>query len=258
MYRALVVLLAVGACGRRDFDARIDAATSHDATFDGITGHDEDGDGFPDSIDPCPHVAGDLTDTDGDGVGDACDPNPGVASEHWALFATMQAGDTAFDDITGFDQEADAIHVNTSGNTSISLTRSLGRVRIDLGWTVHAVVGGAVQHQVAYGVDNAAATEYYFGELNDNGMGLHDAAIFQYDGTSGYTPLDSQDEGAFHTGDGYNRMDYDTTTQFQTGWTGQLYTLTAATPAYIGGTDVRLALNGVDISIRYLAVIATN
>src|SRR6185312_2975217 len=122
------------------------------------------------------------------------------------LFATMQAGDTAFDDITGFDQEADSIHVTTTGNISPAVTMSVNRARIDLGWTVHTVVGGAVQHQVAFGVDRAAATEYYFGELNDNGMGLHDAAIVQFDGTSGYTSLDTQDEGAFHIGDGHNRM----------------------------------------------------
>jgi len=261
MSRALVVLLALGACGRRDFDALIDAAgdaTSHDATFDGVTAHDEDGDGFPDSIDPCPHVAGDLTDTDGDGVGDACDIHPNTPTEHWVLFATMQAGDTAFDDITGFDQQADAIHITTTGNVSPALTMNLNRVRVDLGWTVNAVVGGAVQHQVAYGLDNAAATEFYFGELNDNGMGLHDAAIVQFDGTSGYTSLDSQDDGAFHPGDGYSRMDFDTTMHLQTGWTGQLYTLNAATPAYLGGTDARFAINGVDISIRYLAVITSN
>ena len=192
MYRVLVVLLALGGCGRRDFDERIDAAVTHDATFDGVTGHDEDGDGFPDSIDPCPHVAGDLTDTDGDGVGDACDPNPTTATEHWVLFATMQAGDTAYNDITGTMQEAGLARF--VGDNAPYLTFAIANARIDLGWEVHALVGTG-QHQVAFGVDNATQPVYYFGELNENSMTIHDAAIVSYDSVNQYQTLAGMESG---------------------------------------------------------------
>jgi hypothetical protein len=36
-------------------------------------------------------------------------PNPTIPTEHWVKFATMQPGDTAFDDLTGLTQEADSV-----------------------------------------------------------------------------------------------------------------------------------------------------
>jgi hypothetical protein len=253
----LLVLLALGACGRRDFDAVVDAAAhTLDGPPDSAPGHDEDADGIPDTMDPCPHVAGDLTDTDGDGVGDACDPNPAMPIDHWALFATMQPGDTAFDSssIAGTVQQADALQF--VGDNAPYLTMPLGNARIDLGWEVNAVVG-AGQHQVALGVDNTGP-EYYFAELNENVMGVHDAAILQYDATNSYVALASMDSGVFHTGVGLMRLDAGSTHAVVTGWTGQTYSLTATTAAYQGGTGIRFALNGVDVSIRYLAIIVTN
>jgi hypothetical protein len=248
----VVVLLALAACGRVDFAER-----TLDAAADGVvaTGHDEDGDGIPDSQDPCPHVAGTTLDSDNDGVGDDCDPNPTTPTEHWVKFATMQTGDIAFDDISGFVQEADSIRAPSDAAPYITLP--VTKVRIDMGWTVHAVVGTG-QHQVAFGVDeNTGTPEYYFAELNQAIGGTHDAAIYQYD-SSGYTLLDGIDPGAFHAGDGLMRMDCDTTHHLFTGWTGQMYTVTAATPAYAGGKGIRFAFNGIDVSINYLAIIATN
>jgi hypothetical protein len=258
--RAAAVLLALGvlgACGRRDFDARVDATASmtHDGAPDStVIGHDEDGDGFPDSIDPCPHVAGDLADTDGDGVGDACDPNPTIASEHWLLFATMQAGQTAFDDITGSLQEADSLRFGS--DAAPILTAALTDVRIDVGWEIHALTGTG-QHQIAFGVQNDAAAEYYFCELNDNMAGA-DAAIFSYDSTASYVKLAGQVPPAFHTGVGLTRLDAGLTHHLHTGWVGETYEATASTPAYQGGTSIRFALNGIDVSVRYLAIIAAN
>jgi hypothetical protein len=249
--RVVALLVALVACGRLDFAERTPDATPV------AVGHDEDGDGIPDPMDPCPHVAmGGTTDTDGDGVGDACDPNPTVPSEHWVKFATMQAGDTAFDDITGFTQEADSIRASNS--PAPYLTMPLGKVRIDMGWVVHSVVGTG-QHQVALGVDeNTGVAEYYFAELDDNGIGMHYASITQYDSTTGYMGLATMDPGAFHAGAGLTRLDVDTTHTLLTGWTGQMYNLTAATPAYAGGKGIRFALNGIDVSVNYLAIIATN
>jgi hypothetical protein len=255
----IVALLVVAGCGRLHFAESSDAAgdTTADTRPDMAMalGHDEDGDGIPDSLDPCPHVAGDATDTDGDGVGDACDPNGGSPTEHWVLFATMQAGNTGFDDVTGFTQEADSIRI--AGNVFPNLTMPIGKYRIDLGFDIHAIVGTG-QHQVALGVDDPSGTEYYFGELNDNGAGGYDAAIVQYDGTTGYTTLDGQNSGAFHTGSGLIRLDVGPAHKLYTGWTGQMYMLNASTPAYVSGDYIRFAFNGTDISIRYIAIIATN
>jgi len=249
--RVVALLFALAACGRLDFAER-----TFDAASDTVTGHDEDGDGIPDSLDPCPHVAGTTLDTDSDGVGDDCDPNPTTPSEHWVLFATMQPGDVGFDDSSMFLQEADSLRSTNIAAPYVTLP--LGKVRIDMGWEVHAVVGTG-QHQVALGVDeDAGVTDYYFAELNDN-MGFHDAAIVQYDTmTFMYTQIDPMDPGPFHAGVGLTRLDCDTTHHLLTGWTGQMYTMTAATPSYQGGKGIRFALNGIDVSIDYLAVIATN
>jgi hypothetical protein len=255
----LLGLLALSACGRIDFDARhVPGDSAVDAPADMMlsTSHDEDGDGIPDADDPCPHVAGDATDTDGDGVGDNCDINPTAANEHWVLFSTMQPGDTAFDSLTGLGQEADS--VRSASDSAPALTMTLASVRIDMGWDVHGVVGTG-QHQIALGVDqDVAPTPYYFGELNDNGMGFHDAALVSYDSTNGYQQLDQQDPGVFHAGSGLTRLDTGPTHRLRTGWTGQMYELTAATAAYAGGDYIRFAFNGLDVSIRYLAIIASN
>jgi hypothetical protein len=262
VHRAAILVLALAACGRRGFDARTDATSdatgTHDTrAIDALTGHDEDGDGIPDAIDPCPHIAGDMADADGDGVGDACDVNPSIATEHWMLFSTMQAGDITFDDITGTTQQADALEF--MGDTNPVKSVMLDRARIDLGWTINALIGTG-QHQIALGVDTASGVaEYYFAELNDQQAGsVHDAAIVRYDQANGYTSLDSTDPGALHTGVGYSRLDTGATHRLEEGWSGQLYDLTAATPSYTGGTKIRFAFNGLDVSIRYLAIISSN
>jgi len=253
----IALLVGLAACGRLDFAEHVDAS---DAARDTptATGHDEDGDGIPDSIDPCPHVAiGGMTDTDGDGVGDACDANPTTPSEHWLLFATMQPGDTAFDDLSAATQEADSVRFASDQSPAVTMT--LNHARIDLGWTANALLSTAsMQHQVAFGIDAAVQPEYYFCELNDNTMGLHDAAVVSYDMTNGYVQIAQMDPGAFHTGAGYTRLDTGTTMKLETGWTAQIYDVTAATPSYGGGTSIRFAFNGLDVSIRYLAIISSN
>lgn len=243
----MVVALAVSGCGRLHFGDTPDAPT----------GHDEDGDGIPDRLDPCPHVAGDLTDTDGDGVGDACDPEPGVPAEHFLVFATMQPGDQPFDDATGFDQEPDALHA--AGDAGTTITLPLGTERVDIGFEIRGLVGSG-QHQVGSGIDRDGALPYYFTELNQNTT-LADAAIVSYDSTNGYVLLDSRTTNGMHPGVGFLRYDAiagnSPAFALLTGWTGELYSAHAAAPAYQGGTKVRLVLNGLDIAIRYVAIIET-
>jgi len=253
-------LIALAGCGRYHFaqlpgDGAPDAAID---TVDAVTGHDEDGDGIPDSIDPCPHIAGDSTDSDGDGVGDACDPSPTLARDHWLVFSTMQPGDQPFDDASMFEQKPDSLHF--VGDLAPIMTHTFGTVRIDLGFTINGLTG-ALQHQVAAGVDDSLATVYYFGELNDNAGGT-DVAVVSYDMANGYITYDPQTFPSFHTGDGTLRLDAvaggSPMHTLQAGWVGEAYTSTSPTPGYAGGTVLRLALNGVDIDLRYLALISSN
>jgi hypothetical protein len=51
------------------------------------------------------------------------------------------------------------------------MTVAVNQVRVDMGWTVHAVLGSG-QHQIAVGADGGSgAAERYFGELNDSARG---------------------------------------------------------------------------------------
>ncbi|MBV8756197.1 MAG: thrombospondin type 3 repeat-containing protein [Deltaproteobacteria bacterium] len=217
--------------------------------------HDEDGDGIPDSMDPCPHIAGDATDTDGDGVGDACDVNPNTPSEHWILFSTMQAGDTAFDNITDFTQEADSIRATAS--TQPQITMLLNRFRIDVGWDIHSTIGTG-QHQIAFGGDAMQGGTYYFVELDDDSNGsFRDAGLVAFNSATGYVQLDQMDCGLLHAGLGSTRLDIGASHSFVTGWPGQTYSDTVATPAYAGSRVIHFAFNGLDVSIRYLAIISS-
>ena len=252
MARLAVLALLVG-CGRIDFPARPtpDAAAP--------SGHDEDGDGIPDALDPCPYIAGDTADADGDGVGDACDPNPLTPTEHWLLFATMQPGDQPFDDPGTLLQEADALH--SIGDTAAIITRPLGTVRLEIGFDILALVGTG-QHQIAAAIGSPTDTIGYFGELNDSGA-TKDVSVAQYDSSTGlYTLLDPAALPAMHPGRGSLRLDAITTSapayHLATGWVGELYTSNAPTPSYVGGTSIHFAFNGLDLAIRYVALIATN
>jgi hypothetical protein len=255
----LLGLLALSACGRIDFDARHvpgDSAVAADMMLS--LAHDEDGDGIPDADDPCPHVAGTTADGDGDGVGDDCDVNPSTPSEHWVLFSTMQTGDEPFDDITGFAQEADALRVATDVGPNVNI--SFVRARIDVGWTINAVVGTG-QHQLAFGFDDTMMSNsaYYFNELNENGT-TRDAAIVSYDATNGYQMVSAMDPGALHAGPGVSRVDVAPgSINAVLGWLpAQMYSVGAGVAGYAHCDHLRFSLHGLDVSIRYVAIITSS
>jgi hypothetical protein len=245
------------ACGRIDFEP----ATATDANLDDdaaiAVGHDEDGDSLPDTVDPCPHDPAPTGDGDGDGVGDACDPNPGQPTERWVIFATMQAGDQPFDTIAGTTQEADALQFAVM-NMSLPLTHAITTMRIQLGFDIRGLFG-AGQRQVAFGIDRGAEP-YYFIELNDNGPGAA-LNVVSYDATNMYVNLDATAVTTIHPGRGFLRLDAGRGTSptytAVGGWLGELYTATAATPAYDGGISIRFAFNGLDVAVEYLAIIET-
>jgi hypothetical protein len=78
--------------------------------------------------------------------------------------------------------------------------------------------------------------------------------------TNGYQSLGTVDHGGMHAGRGLLRLDArDGATPSFTivaGWTGELYTTSASTPVYNGGQSIVFSVNGLDIAIRYVVVIA--
>jgi hypothetical protein len=261
--RYVALLALVAACGRWRFDEipRDDAGMA-----DGPAGHDEDGDGLPDLIDLCPQIAGDNADADGDQVGDACDPNPSIPTERITLFATMQPGDVPFADTMGWIQNADSIlGKNVPGDFSVvnamSVTRTLGTVRIDLRFTISSINGTpADQHQVACGLEGTVP--FYFVELNDNGnLTQHYLGITSYDATNGYQNVGQTDvPGGLHTGTGLLRVDADAATRtwdVEAGWLGELYSASGPTAAYSGSNAMRFVFNALDIDVQSLTIVET-
>ena len=244
--RVVVACLALAACGRWNFDPLQD---------DAATGHDEDGDGIVDADDPCPHVAGDRTDEDADGVGDACDPVLNDPRQRYLLFATLMPGDQPFVDVGLLGQEADALRCRDS--LGLVIARSIaGTVRVDLGFDIDAVIGTG-QHQVGGGVERGAEP-YYFVELDDDGDNKT-VAVASYDAVNGYVTIGAVPHPGIHPGRGHLRYDATAGTSpglnVEAGWEGELYGTQGSTPAYAGGTSLRFALNGLDIALRYVAVI---
>lgn len=237
-----------------------------DTRPDQVMGHDEDGDGLPDSIDPCPQIAGDTADTDGDGVGDTCDPHPTIPTERITLFATMQPGDVPFADTMGWVQNADSIfgNVNPGGvpaTNQLPISRTVGTVRIDFRFTISAINGTpADQHQVALGLEGT--TPFYFVELNDNNnITQHYLGITSYDMTNGYQSLGQTDvPGGLHTGPGLMIIDANATTKtwsVDAGWLGEVYSTSGNAAAYMGGTTIRLVVNALDFDLQSITIVET-
>jgi len=237
-------MIVLAGCGRLDF-------TAH--TADAIAGHDEDGDGLADAIDPCPWIAGDATDSDGDGVGDACDPDPdGI--DKLVLFAPLTSDQpfTFSEGLGSWTQRADTLYLDNGavGNTiPVTIDHSV----VEVGFTIISTPT-TFQHQIAIG-STQTTKPYYFVELNDN-MGAHDVAVVDYDGAS-YNMLAQEDPGPMHPGTGLIRLTTDGTPSFgiDAGWVGQMYHLAATVPAFTPGVMPRLISNGLELELRYIAVI---
>lgn len=39
------------------------------------------------------------------------------------------------------------------------------------------------------------------------------------------------------------------------GWTGELYSATAATAGFVGGSEIVIVVNGLDVVLRYVVII---
>ena len=252
MGRLAAVVIALAACGRLDFVAQPDATPPADVA----TGHDEDGDGLPDLVDPCPWIAGDATDADGDGVGDACDPHPSTPGDTLVEFSALGAGDaTPFAELAGWTREADALR--HAGDIATNFSPAVASAQVELGFTIIALVGTG-QHQVALAPDTGT-DPYYFIELNDF-MGNRNAAVVEYQAASGYTTLGAEVHNGVHPGTGLIRLTViagdAASFTIDAGWTDEMYHATATTPGYGGAPRLHLVINGLDIELRYVAVVA--
>ncbi|HEY4058948.1 MAG TPA: hypothetical protein VGM39_20175 [Kofleriaceae bacterium] len=225
-----------------------------------LANHDEDGDGLDDAIDPCPHIFGDASDADEDGVGDACDPDPQVGNEKWIAFYPMTPGTSPLVGDPAFPvaEEADDIRYTHDFGQGFDITVPNVSLRFEEGFEILGLVGTG-QHVISSGIDGAGKP-YYFAELdrNDPSLGAH---VVSYDATNGYVTLSDKPMPAFHTGTGHFRYDAITgsapryTTEM--GWDGELYAPAASTPGFLGGTDLKIVYAGMDIRIRYIALIQT-
>lgn len=256
--RNLVTIVAgsllVAACGRIDFNYVAVADGAPDGVPDiGTIGHDEDGDGIGDVVDLCPHVVGDGADGDGDGVGDACDPDP-TLENRIRVFSSLRTGDHPFSSVMDLVQEDDGLRY-TGLSLHLVVPQPMANARFELGFEVVGLVG-TDQHQIASGIE-AGTQPYYFVELNEN-LGSRNVSVISYDNTNGYVSLDTVLHGGIHPGVGILRSDVATTPprfSVVTGWTGELYSATAAVPGFVGGSDIRVVVNGLDVVLRYVVII---
>jgi hypothetical protein len=250
--RWILAVLLVG-CGRLDFaNHAIDGARGPLDSSDALDGHDEDGDGIPDSIDPCPWVAGDNADSDGDGVGDACDPDPGLPNSI-QVFSTLQPdARPLLADTTDYTQEADDLRfagITDGGAIPYPIANSV----VEIGFTISALLGSG-QHQLAMG--GQKGVPYYFVELDDN-TPTKDVAVVVYDGST-YMNLAAQNTAGMHPGVGLIRLTADATGQTYTidaGWVGEMYHAQASVAGYAGAPALQFSVNGLDVQFRYLAIV---
>jgi hypothetical protein len=251
MRRLVAGLLALAACGRIGFGER-----PTDAVPDVPGGHDEDGDGLADAFDPCPFVAGTDADVDDDGVGDDCDPSS--TTDHTLdLFSPLTPGTSPFDNITGWTQDPDGISIAV--DSALRITRPVANARVQIGFVIHALVGSG-QHQLAVGVESPGV--FYFVELNEN-LPKRNVSVVSFDSTNGYIDLGMVMHAGMHAGTGILRMDATASPAVarafgvRAGWIGELYDAAGSTPQYTGGSSLRWAINGVDVTITYVAIITS-
>jgi hypothetical protein len=260
---ATLVGLCAGAlgCGRLGFDAGAQSSIDAPAVdTDGqMTGPDKDGDGVPDVIDNCPHLPNpDQVDGDGDGVGDACDPEPTLPRQRIALFASLAPGDQPFELGGGTWTASDDGLGFSGGYGTLRYEMPLEAVRINFGVDVIALAPGLGQQQVALGIDGGPRS--HFVQVQE-GPGYARATV-TLDESGTFTDLVVQ---GLTAGFLLGPLVVQLTTMLgapslvfnDAGWPGDLYQLAAEAPLYAGGTAFQLGINNVDLTVRYVVVIAT-
>lgn len=140
----------------------------------------------------------------------------------------------------------------------VTITRSIASARLELGFEIHGLVGVG-QRQVASGPDTGGFP-YYFVELNENAFDVRNVSVVSYDPQNGYLDLGGVEHGGMHPGVGLLRYDVSAsagTFALVAGWLDELYEATAATPQYTGAPLIRFTFNGLDLTLRYVVIIAT-
>ena len=249
MVKRVALVALVVACGRVDFQARMNDAAP--MMSDALTGHDEDGDGIPDIIDVCPHIPDpDQLDSDGDGIGDACDPEPNDPRQHLVRFATLQPGDQPLG-LAGtgtWTQGSDSIHFDGNQDGDVSFPMPATNVRIAIGVEIESLVGDVTtHHQIALGYD-AETTPYYFVEL-DQQSSFQQADVVFYDGTTYNDAATTMLPDGVHVGSAMLQITMvggaSPTAALDGGWPGEPYHLTAAASNYTSGLRMTSTINNL-------------
>lgn len=277
--RLLLVLAAVGGCGRFGFgptgddmpgddsevtpwsDAGTDPSGS-DAASDAMASacaaavdHDEDADGVDDGCDVCPQVADDQLDGDGDRVGDACDLDTTTQTRMFFDPGIAKRAGWRYDP----DQTLNGDSITLPGTTGASVVvyaGTPGRTVVEAGGRV--TVAGAGSHQLAIHIGREGSTNYYC-ELYESGGSMNAKLTLNNAGT--YSNINATPVPGGMTAGSTIRIVFEhapPNLRCVVWWNGVRYQAqTAAAPTGIPLEQIYLAANGIDAEIQYFVQLAT-
>lgn len=247
-----LALVALAGCGRVGFDAQ----------GDGAAGPDQDGDGVPDAVDTCPCLAGPQLDSDGDGVGDICDFEPANPRQTQVLYP--MGGEQPLDLTQNgavWTQGLAALHLDGTGDYFAALSArglAFGDARVQLGFTILATNGAALQHQIALHVVPMAVDRADFVELEED-LPASRVGLTYFDGTTYHQREAVPLAGPIHPGSFAIDATFLVATRVSAtlGWPGEVYALDRPTTTHLGTQVVRLDFNNMVLDVDYMCVIGS-
>ena len=256
MVRSAVVLLAwLAGCGRLGFDA---SAPGGDAP--GVPGHDEDGDGIADTRDNCPHLPNsDQADGDGDRVGDVCDREPANPRQAILMFSPLTGDDTQAQVGAGvWHETGDTMLHDEFPAAELDWNVPIATADVWVGFTILELSAASTQHQLIVHASTGVDTIRYYTELYDNGAPSPYVAVSWFNGST-FMLLAKTNLVSYPAGMVDFHLTTDTTTpQFSLALVPVGATVSAATPQFMGSTQLRITVRNMKVEVRYAIVIATS
>lgn len=271
MGRLLLVVVAVGGCGRFGFDPGSDIPGGDGGTIDddasmgdgsdaaaiacaAPVGHDEDTDGIDDACDVCPQLADNQLDTDGDLVGDACDLATTQEARMFFDPAMVKRNGWRYD--TDQTLNGDSITMpGTTGASVIVYSGAPGRTVVEAGGTVN-VVGGS-DRQIAMHIGREGSTNYYC-ELYYSGGSMNAKLTLNNMGT--YSNIQATPVPGALTAGSTVRIAFEhapPNLRCVVWWNGVRYDATTAAAPTVPLEMIYLATNGIDVEIDYFVQLST-